>query len=98
VTFVDSETLTIDEAASRGRDLFVEAAHGHVFLIQDKEHGTSAALISTEAITELREDLHDALLVLTREISSTGQRHTLDEVIKELGHSRDDLEALVDED
>lgn len=94
-------TLSVSAAAGRGvAGLVKDAERGEETIVE--RHGRAvAAVISVEHLDELhrvRADLIAASLVLSRELSDTGNRTDLDDAIVALGFDRADLERELDAD
>ncbi|RNI24732.1 type II toxin-antitoxin system prevent-host-death family antitoxin [Flexivirga caeni] len=103
-SFVDvhpERTLSVTAATGRGvAGLVKDAEHGEDLIVE--RHGRAvAAVISVEHFDELhrvRADLIAASLVLARELSDSGNRTELDDVIASFGFDRAELEAELDAD
>lgn len=88
-------------ATGRGVAGLVKDAEGGEDIIVERHGRPVAAVISVEHFEELhrlRADLTDAALVLARELSDSGNRTDLDNVIAGFGFDRAELEAELDAD
>ncbi|MGJ5890333.1 prevent-host-death family protein [Streptomyces sp. V2] len=88
--------LSVTEATGKGVAGLVKAAEGGEAVMVERHHKPVAAVIGIERLRkleELEEDLTDALLVLTRAATDTGERTSLDEVLRTFGVDREGLEA-----
>ena len=88
-------SVPISQAATRGiSSLVTSAEEGQRITLT--RHGREVAEIVTteeiEALREAREDLVETALILSRIITDTGGRTELDDLIEDLGLSRDELE------
>lgn len=95
-----SHHISITEATRRGvSGLVADIVKSDIVL---ERHGEPvAAVISMEriaALEEARSDLRDLALVLTRAATDTGERVSLDDVLGTFGLTREQLNALPDED
>ncbi|QNP70964.1 type II toxin-antitoxin system prevent-host-death family antitoxin [Streptomyces roseirectus] len=87
--------LSVTEAAGKGVAGLVKAAEAGEDVMVERHHKPVAAVIGIERLRqleELEEDLVDALLVLTRAATDTGERSSLDEVLRRFGVDREGLE------
>lgn len=91
-----SQLLSVDEAARLGIvGLFDSVNPGGYVFIEDEDEKI-AVLIHPErlsALLELEEDIRDLTVISDRLANDSGRRIPLDEVISELGFSREELEA-----
>ena len=94
-------TLSVTAAAGRGvAGLVKDAEHGEDIVVERRGRPV-AAVVSIEHLDELRRlraDLSGAALVLARELTDSGHRSSLDDVIAEFGLDRSDLEAELADD
>ncbi len=77
-----------------------DAEHG-VDLVVTRRHEPVAAVVSYRRLKEIDDavaDLHDLALVLSRAVTDSGRRTSLDEVIAAFGHTRESLAALPDDE
>lgn len=91
-----SHTVSVTEAATRGVPRLVrDAEHGDDLVVE--RHGKAVAAVVSmrhlEEIRELESDLRDAVLLLARAATDTGERTDLDSAITVLGFDRGELEA-----
>lgn len=92
--------LSITEAARRGVSGLVAAA-SEVDIILERHGEPVAAMIGMnriEALEEARADLRDLALVLSRVATDSGDRVPFDDLLGTFGLSREELDALPDED
>ena len=94
--------LTVDEVEHRGLDHVVkDVASGHVVtvhsqgghrivLVDEQQYATAVHALETS------QDVWDAVLSLSREMTSKTEPTPLDAVITRLGFTREELEALDD--
>lgn len=93
--------MSVTAASGRGVAGLVRDAEGGEDIIVERHGRAVAAVVSMEHFDELhrlRSDLIAASLVLARELSDTGNRTDLDDVITGLGLERAELEAELDAD
>jgi prevent-host-death family protein len=98
--FAHPQEMSVAEAAQRGVAGIVTAAERGTDVVVTRHRRPVAAVIAYHRLEELSkaaEDLHDLALVLARKVTDTGERTSLDEVLRAFGHSRESLEALPDE-
>jgi antitoxin (DNA-binding transcriptional repressor) of toxin-antitoxin stability system len=97
----ESQELSVTEASKRGvAGLVADAEHG-ADLVVTRRHQPVAAVVSYRRLMEIDEaaaDLRDLALVLTRAVTDSGRRTSLDDVIAAFGHSRESLAALPDDE
>jgi hypothetical protein len=91
-----SQLLSVDEAARLGIVGLFDLVNpgGYVFI--EGEGQKVAVLVHPErlnALLELEEDIRDLTVISDRLANDSGRRIPLDEVISELGFSREELEA-----
>lgn len=89
-------SISVTEAATRGVSRLVrDAEHGDDLVVE--RHGKAVAAVVSmrhlEEIRDLESDLHDAVLLLARVATDTGERTDLSSAITDLGFDRTDLEA-----
>lgn len=88
------ESVSVTKASQLGISRLVANAEKGAECIVSRR-GVPAAVVVGAArwadMLEREEDLRSAALVLARELSDTGERTTLDEVISALGFTRDEL-------
>jgi prevent-host-death family protein len=92
--------ISITEATRRGVSGLVAAvAKGDIVL---ERHGEPVAVVigmdRIEALEQARADLRDLALVLSRVATDSGERAPFDEVLGAFGLSREDLDAVSDDD
>ncbi|MEV4579420.1 type II toxin-antitoxin system prevent-host-death family antitoxin [Nonomuraea jabiensis] len=97
----DATELSVTEAAQRGVARLVADAEQGTDLVVTRRHQPVAAVVSIRRLNELEEaaaDLRDLALVLTRSVTDTGERVSLDEVLAAFGHTRESLAAIPDDE
>ena len=98
-TFVSSpsaKTVSVTDAASRGVSGLVKEAELGSDIIVERHGRPVAAVIGMEhlhALRVLEDDVRSAALVLSRTLSDTGRRTSLDDAIRGFGFDRAELEA-----
>jgi|SRR5579884_664550 len=97
----DTDIVSVTEANRRGVSGLVADAEGGRDVIVARHSKPVAAVVSMRRLGELQaleEDLRDLALVLARAATDSGRRTSLDEVLATFGHSREELEALPDDE
>jgi prevent-host-death family protein len=97
----EPRTVSVTEATRRGvAGLVADAEQGSDVIVTRRERPVAAvvSMRRLEMIEETIGDLHDLALVLARSATDTGERTSLDDVIKAFGHTRESLEALPDDE
>jgi prevent-host-death family protein len=97
----EPHTVSVTEATQRGvAGLVADAEQGSDIIVTRRERPVAAvvSMRRLEMIEETIEDLHDLALVLARSVTDTGERTSLDDVLKAFGHTRESLEALPDDE
>jgi prevent-host-death family protein len=98
MTRVDTEDLiSITEAAQAGISSLVRAAEAGREQIVLRNNKPVAAIVSMERLEQLQrleEDLIDVSLAAARMMTTSGNRYSLDDVIEQLGYTREELEEL----
>ena len=93
--------LSVTAATKRGvAGLAADAERGDDVIIT-RHRKPVAAVISIERLLELNElkaDLRDLALVLSRAATDTGRRISYDDVLAAFGHTRESIAALPDDD
>lgn len=101
VAFEASSTVTVTEASKRGvAALIRDASDGHNVIVS-RWGSPVAAVVGVARLAEIEElerDLRSAALVLSRALTDTGERTSLDDAIVALGFDRATLEAELDAD
>jgi antitoxin (DNA-binding transcriptional repressor) of toxin-antitoxin stability system len=98
--FAHPQEMSVAEATQRGVAGIVTEAERGADLVVTRHRRPVAAVIAYHRLEELSkaaEDLHDLALVLARKVTDTGERTSLDDVLRAFGHTRESLEALPDE-
>jgi prevent-host-death family protein len=92
-----ADLISISEANRLGVSGLVreaEAGHEQVVLRNNKPVAAVVSIKRLEQLQQLQEDLLDFSLVAARMLSTGPQRHSLDEVLAQLGYTRDALKDL----
>lgn len=101
VTLKDAHELSVTDATKRGVAGLVADAEGGTDLVVTRRQRPVAAVVGVRRLAELEEaaaDLRDLALVLSRAVTDTGRRTSLDEVIAAFGHTRESLAAIEDDE
>jgi antitoxin (DNA-binding transcriptional repressor) of toxin-antitoxin stability system len=97
----DARQVSVSEATQRGvAGLVADAEHGSEVVVTRRNQAV-AAVVSMQRLNEIEEaasDLRDLALVLARTATDSGARTPLDEVLKAVGHTRESLAALPDDE
>jgi hypothetical protein len=91
-----SHQLSVDEGARLGIVGLFDLVNPEGYVFIEDEGEKIAVLIHPErlsALLELEEDIRDVAVISDRLANDSGRRIPLDEVISELGFSREELEA-----
>jgi hypothetical protein len=91
-----SQLLSVDEAARLGIVGLFDLVKPESYVFIEDEGKKIAVLVHPErlnALLELEEDIRDVAVISDRLANDDGRRIPLDEVISELGFSREELEA-----
>ncbi len=97
----DHDIVSVTEATRRGVSGLVAAAESGRDVIVARHSKPVAAVVSMRRLGELQkleEDLRDLALVVARAATDSGRRTSLDDVLAAFGHTREELEALSDND
>jgi antitoxin (DNA-binding transcriptional repressor) of toxin-antitoxin stability system len=97
----DAHHLSVTEAIRRGvAGLVADAEQGADFAVTRRNQPVAAVVgIARLKLLEAAEsDLRDLVLVLTRAVTDTSGRASLDEVLAAFGHTGDSLAALPADD
>lgn len=94
----------MEDFLSRGADKILgDAASGHGMAVRTSQ-GVRVLVISEERLSQADDDVRDAIqdlndvvLVVARLVTDGDHRTSLDDVMVELGISRDELDAIPDE-
>jgi antitoxin (DNA-binding transcriptional repressor) of toxin-antitoxin stability system len=92
--------MSVTEAAQRGVAGLVTEAEQGADVVVTRYRRPVAAVIAYHRLEELSqaaEDLRDLALVLARKVTDTGDRTSLDDVLRAYGHTRESLASLPDE-
>jgi prevent-host-death family protein len=91
--------LSVTDANRRGvAGLVADAERGERFIVT-RHSRPVAAVVGIDELREveaIREDLRDLALVLARQVTDTGARTTIDDVLAAFGHTRESLAELPD--
>jgi hypothetical protein len=100
MTMIDPERVTHEAAMKRGvNELLGEAARRPIAVSTDEGE---VFLLSKDIVErvidalELRDDLYDAVLVITRMLTDTGERYPLDAIIEKYGFTQEEIDAAPD--
>ena len=91
-----SQLLSVGEAARLGIAGLFDLVNPEGYVFIEDEDQKIAVLVHPErlnALLELEEDIRDIAVISDRLANDSGRRIPLDEVISELGFSREELEA-----
>lgn len=97
----DQDIVSVTEAVRKGVSRLVAEAERGRDVIVARHSKPVAAVVSMRRLGELQEleeDLRDLALVVSRAATDTGRRTSLDDVLAAFGHTREELEALPDDD
>ena len=101
VALRDAVELSVTDATKRGvAGLVADAEHGADLVVTRRQRPV-AAVVGVRRLAELEEaadDLRDLALVLSRAVTDSGRRTSLDEVIAAFGHTRESLAAIDDDE
>jgi prevent-host-death family protein len=92
--------LSITDATKRGVAGLVADAENGADVVVTRRRQPVAAIVGIRRLAELEEaaaDLRDLALALSRTITDTGRRTSLDMAIAAFGHTLESLAALEDE-
>jgi len=97
----DARALSVTEATKRGVAGLVADAEDGADLVVTRHHQPVAAVVGLRRLAEIEEaaaDLRDLALVLSRAVTDTGRRTSLDDVLAAFGHTRESVAAIEDDD
>jgi prevent-host-death family protein len=92
-----SDLISISEAARMGISGLVreaEAGREQVVLRNNKPVAAIVSMQRLEELERLEEDLADVSLVIARMLTTSEQRHSLDDVLAQFGYTREQIEQL----
>lgn len=94
----DAREVSFAEAREQGLDSLVdEGKRRPIAIVGEGGHGVIVVSIDTAnqvmAALEMRDDIYDMVLALTRQATDTGGRHRLEDVIKEFGLTQAEIDA-----
>jgi prevent-host-death family protein len=95
-TIDTKELISISDAGKAGISALVKAAENGEKRVLMRNSKPVAAVIGIEALEraeELEERLLDVSLALTRLLTASDRRHSLDDVLDRFGFTRDELEG-----
>lgn len=90
-----ADLISVSDAGKRGISALVKTAERGGRCVLMRNNKPVAALVSIDALEkaeEQEERLLDLALGLTRLVTTTDRRHSLDDVLDRLGYTREDLE------
>jgi antitoxin (DNA-binding transcriptional repressor) of toxin-antitoxin stability system len=92
--------ISVTDATGKGAALFREALEGHDVIVERHKHPIAVVvgIDRFESLRVLADDLRSASVVMARMLEDDGTRNELDEVIREFGFSRAELEAELEAD
>lgn len=97
----DARQVSVTEATQRGvAGLVADAERGADLVVTRRNHAV-AAVVSMQRLQEIDEaiaDMRDLALVLSRMVTDTGSRTSLDDVLKAFGYTRESLAAVPDDE
>lgn len=96
---IEVHEWSVTEATRRGVSGLVSDAQEGKTVVVTRHHEPVAAIVSMErlaAADELRADLRDLALVVSRQVSDDGARTDFDELLAAFGHTRESLSELPD--
>ena len=100
MALIDTENLiSISDANKLGVSALVRAAeegHDRIVLRNNKAVAVVMSVERFERLQQLQDDLIDITLATSRMMTTSGQRHTLDDVIERFGYSREELAETPD--
>jgi prevent-host-death family protein len=97
----NAREMSVSEATQRGVAGLVADAEKGSDVVVTRRHQPVAAVVGVRRLKEIEEaaaDLRDLALVLARSATDTGERTSLDDVIRAFGHTRESLAALPDDE
>ncbi|MBI3971312.1 MAG: type II toxin-antitoxin system prevent-host-death family antitoxin [Chloroflexi bacterium] len=92
-----ADLISISDASKLGVSGLVreaEAGHERVVLRNNKPVAAVVSIERLEQLQQLQEDLLDFSLAAARMLSTAPRRHSLDEVLAQLGYTREQLREL----
>ncbi|KOX11277.1 prevent-host-death family protein [Nocardiopsis sp. NRRL B-16309] len=92
-----TQEISVTDAARRGVAGIVHDAEQGTEVIVTRRHEPVAAVVAFARLAELEQaeaDLRDLALVMARELTDSGRRTSMDDVLTAFGHSRGSLEEL----
>jgi antitoxin (DNA-binding transcriptional repressor) of toxin-antitoxin stability system len=95
-TIDTKELISISDAGKAGISALVKAAENGEKRVLMRNSKPVAAVVGIDALEraeELEERLLDVSLALTRLMTASERRHSLDDVLDRFGFTRDELEA-----
>lgn len=101
VALKDARSISVTDATKRGVAGLVADAEKGADLVVTRHQRPVAAVVGVRRLAELEEaaaDLRDLALVLSRAVTDTGRRTSLDEVIEAFGHTRESLAEVEDDE
>ena len=94
-----SDLISISEASKRGASALVreaELGRDRIVLRNNKPVAAVISMARLEQVHELEDDLRDIALTMARMMTAGPERHSLDDVLAQLGLSREQLDAIPD--
>lgn len=100
MALIDTEDLiSISDANKLGISALVrEAEEGHdrIVLRNNKAVAVVMSVERFERLQQLQDDLIDITLAASRMMTTSGERHSLDDVLEHFGYSREELADMPD--
>ena len=91
------DLISISEASKLGVSALVrdaEVGHDRIVLRNNKAVAVVMSMERFERLQQLQDDLVDITLAASRMLTTSGQRHSLDEVLEQFRYTREDLADL----
>ena len=99
-TIDTSDLISVGEASKMGVSGLIrdaEAGHERIVLRNNKPVAAVVSIEHLEDIQRLEDELADLALVAARMVTTTGEVHSLDEILERFGYTRDELQDDADE-
>jgi len=99
-TIDTTDLISVSEASRMGVSALIkeaEAGHDRVVLRNNKPVAAVLSIQHLEDIQRREDELADISLVASRMLTTSGETHSLDEVLARFGYTRDELRELADE-
>ncbi len=99
-TIDTTDLISVSDASRMGVSALIkeaEAGHDRVVLRNNKPVAAVLSIQHLEDIQRREDELADISLVASRMLTTSGETHSLDEVLARFGYTRDELRELADE-